>query len=416
MSDVNRIRAARLMREQGLDAIVLAKPESFAWATGAHAGVAAFFRRAGAAMALLPVDVAASIAAITTELFAPAARKALGEANVLTHPDWVETADIRPWLDTSESAAALTERSHRGSARVAGFARPATFDARLAFQQLGELLRARGLTDARIGLDLDFWPVIDFQHLCAVLPRVRWVDASATITAIKLIKSANEIAKLNTAAALAEAGMRVAIDAIHEGISRDAIAAAWKSGVAAAIERTGSRITGQWEYTTVGPLPWAGGNPIVRRGDVIKFDVGCLVEGYSSDSGRTFTCGPARPRTREIMSVLADAFAAGIEVLKPGYSMRDVHERATQVIRRAGFTSFTRGHFGHSLGHDTFCEVAPFMAYDANVPMESDMVLAFETPFYVDGEGGFIIEDQVLITERGATPAWTLPRGLVELG
>jgi Xaa-Pro dipeptidase len=44
------------------------------------------------------------------------------------------------------------------------------------------------------------------------------------------------------------------------------------------------------------------------------------------------------------------------------------------------------------------------------------MVLAFETPFYVDGEGGFIIEDQFLITESGAEPAWSLERGLVELG
>jgi Xaa-Pro aminopeptidase len=43
------------------------------------------------------------------------------------------------------------------------------------------------------------------------------------------------------------------------------------------------------------------------------------------------------------------------------------------------------------------------------------MVLAFETPIYVDGEGGFIIEDQFLITTEGAQPAWSLPRKLVEL-
>jgi Xaa-Pro aminopeptidase len=149
---------------------------------------------------------------------------------------------------------------------------------------------------------------------------------------------------------------------------------------------------------------------------VIKFDVGCLVEGYSSDSGRTFSCGPARPRTREIMQALSDAFAAGLEVLKPGYLLSDVHHRATQAMHRAGFASFSRGHFGHSLGHDTFCEVAPFIAAQAHTPIEPGMVLAFETPFYVDGEGGFIIEDQFLITADGAVPAWSLERGLVELG
>ena len=30
------------------------------------------------------------------------------------------------------------------------------------------------------------------------------------------------------------------------------------------------------------------------------------------------------------------------------------------------------------------------------------MVLAFETPWYIDSLGGSIIEDQVLITEAGA--------------
>ena len=96
MSHVNRARAQRLMRERGLDAMVLAKPESYTWASGAPAGVAAFFRRAGACLAVVPADPSAPIQVVTTELFSPPARQALGEAHVWTHSDWVETADIRP--------------------------------------------------------------------------------------------------------------------------------------------------------------------------------------------------------------------------------------------------------------------------------------------------------------------------------
>jgi Xaa-Pro aminopeptidase len=43
------------------------------------------------------------------------------------------------------------------------------------------------------------------------------------------------------------------------------------------------------------------------------------------------------------------------------------------------------------------------------------MVLAFETPLYVDGLGGFIIEDQILIGETGPEPMNRLPRDLAEL-
>ena len=44
-----------------------------------------------------------------------------------------------------------------------------------------------------------------------------------------------------------------------------------------------------------------------------------------------------------------------------------------------------------------------------------DVVIRLSGWHYVDGEGGFIIEDQFLITEDGAQAAWSLPRGLVEV-
>jgi Xaa-Pro aminopeptidase len=413
MSDVNRARAQRLMQQAGLHAIVLSKPESYAWATGAPAGVASLFRRAGAALALLPAPAGEPIAAVSTELFATHAVRALGAAQVRTHSDWVETADIRPWIaDGDASAAQLLQKAWHD--RPTGFTRPAAFDARTSFEQLGALLRQRGLQGARIGLDLDFWPVSDFALLKQVLPEIDWADASAVIGAIKAVKSPREITRLKQAAALAEAGMHQALASVRAGVHRDAIAQAWKQGVADEVGRTGAKLTGQWEYTTVGPLPWQGGGAI-GVGDVLKFDVGCLVEGYSSDSGRTYVLGRARPRTRQIMQALQDAFAAGLEVLRPGQLLSEVHARATRAIARAGFTGFSRGHFGHSLGHDTFCEVPPFIAAQAHEPIEPGMVLAFETPIYVDGEGGFIIEDQFLITAEGAQAAWSLPRELVEL-
>ncbi len=413
MADINRMRAQRRLQALDVDALVLSKPESFQWATGAPAGVAGLFRRAGAALALVPTDASQPVAAVVTELFAGPARAALGEAQVRTHPDWVETADIRAALAATPDAglAELVHQAHKQAGRAPGFTRPAAFDASLAFSALGDLLRARGLARARIGLDLDFWPVADFLALREAMPRITWADASAAVGHIKALKSAAEITRLTQAAALAEAGMRHALTHAHVGATRDAIGGAWKDGVTQAARASGARLSGQWEYTTVGAFPWQGGGAL-QRGDVLKFDVGCLIEGYSSDSGRTYVLGEARPRTRAIMAALEDAFAAGLEALRPGCLFSDVHGRATRAIHKSGLTSFSRGHFGHSLGHDTFCEMPPFLAAEAHVPIEAGMVLAFETPFYVDGEGGFIIEDQFLITDHGAQAAWSLPRGL----
>lgn len=410
MADISRARTENRLQVLGVDALVLAKPESFTWATGCAPGVAAFFRRAGAALALVPQSAASPVSAVVTELFGQQARNALGEAHVRTHADWVETADIRQGLDLlpEASAAELVTYAHQAAGRKPGFTRPAVFDAREAFRALGDLLQARGLRGSRIGLDLDFWPVADFEALRSAVPQVCWVDASAVIADIKAVKSTAEIARLTQAAVLAEAGMHAALQQLHTGIHRDAIARAWKTGVAQEAERSNARLTGLWEYTTVGPLPWQGGGTL-QDGDVLKFDVGCLIEGYSSDSGRTYVWGRARQRSRDILSALETAFAAGLEALRPGHLLSDVHAQATCALHRAGFGTVSRGHFGHSLGLDTFCETAPFIAAQAHVPIEPGMVLAFETPIYVDGEGGFIIEDQFVITDTGAQAAWSLP-------
>ena len=413
-ADINRTRASRLMAERGLDALLLAKPESFRWATAAPPGVAAFFRRAGAALVLIPADVEAPVAAVCTELFGPATRAALGDKNVFTHPDWVETADFRPWDGAMLSAAQVTTRAHQAAGREPGFSRPAAYDASAAFAALSQLLTARGLRRARIGLDLDFWPAADFAWLQHSVQGPSWSDAGETVALIKAVKSAREIDCFQRAAALAESGMHAALAAVTQGVHRNDIAAAWQAGVQQHAAREGWKLSGQWEYITVGPLPWQGGGQITP-GDVLKFDVGCLVDGYSSDSGRTFTLGQARPRSAQIMAALSDAFEAGLEQLRPGRLFSDVHAAATRAMKRAGFNTFSRGHWGHSLGHDTFCEVPPFIAAQAHLPIEAGMVLAFETPFYADGEGGFIIEDQFLITDQGPVPAWSLPRELREL-
>jgi Xaa-Pro aminopeptidase len=412
--DVDRARAARLMAEAGLDAIVAAKPETFAYLTGASPGVPALFRRAGATLAILPADPNAPLAVIATDLFAPMIRRASGIDDVRAHLDWIETADFRPYLPTAETAAALAARAHAG--RPEGFARPATFAAAAAFRQLGTVLAERGLADGRIGLDLDFWPVADHRLLGEILPHVAFADGSAVLDRLKAVKSPREIERLRRGGVLAEAGVRAALAEVRIGARRAEIAAAWSAGVDAAAAEIGAReLTGRWEYIAFGPDPWSGGDRLAA-GDVIKFDVGCLMAGASSDAARTFTMAPARPRTREIHGALLAGFEAGLAVLKPGRMLADVHREATRAIRAAGFERFSRGHFGHGLGTDTFGEVWPFIAAESDAVIEPGMVLAFETPFYVDGEGGFIIEDQFEIGVDGATPVWSLPRGLVELG
>jgi Xaa-Pro aminopeptidase len=68
------------------------------------------------------------------------------------------------------------------------------------------------------------------------------------------------------------------------------------------------------------------------------------------------------------------------------------------------------------LGAGLGSEEWPFISADSNVLIEPGMVLAFECPWYINGLGGLIIENQILITEKGPEVMNSLPIDLIEVG
>jgi Xaa-Pro aminopeptidase len=413
---LDRARASRLMAGAGIDALVVLQPENFQYATGATPGVAALFRRAGAAVALVPADPSLAPAAVVSDLFEAAFRAASDIRDVRTHPLWVESLDVTAQLPSNRPAAALIRDAHAAAGRAPGFKRPATFEFGNAIAHLRDALAERGLLAARLGIELDFLPVNDGATLKAALPEATWVDSSPVIARLRAIKTPREIALLRGGAEIAEAGIRHMLGTLREGQTREEIAEAWFAGIRAEARRRGVTTMKQaWEYVSVGPDPWGSGARL-RVGDVVKVDVGCVLSGYSSDSGRTFAFGRANQHQREIHGALLSAFRAGSARLRPGHTLADVHRAAIAAMRAAGFADYDRGHFGHGVGQNVFSEEWPFIAADADLMLEPGMVLAFETPYYVTGIGGFIIEDQMLVTDGGAESMNTLPHELVEVG
>ncbi|KQS87598.1 MULTISPECIES: M24 family metallopeptidase [unclassified Rhizobium] len=411
MAHLDRARAARMMQAAGLDALLLLSPESFTYATGAPAGVATMWRRAGAVAAIVPADPAKDAAAVVTDLFEAAFHATSTITDIRINPIWVETGDIRGLEAASPEELIQTAWSRQG--RPAGFQRPETFDAIHGFALAASLLRDRGLDTGRIGVELDSLSVTDFQLLTSALPGATLIDATDLVRRLKMIKSPAEIGHLRTAVELAEAGIVALRQEIAIGVSRDTLAAAWEAGARAeAARRNVGNLTGVWEYVSVGQNPWTRGG-VVQPGDLIKVDVGCLIAGYTSDTGRTFVCGAPSPLQSRLFDALQAAYDAGIAMIQPGIAMREVHRITSEAMAKAGFPGYTRGHFGHGLGAGLGSEEWPFLSRQSDVIIEPGMVLAFETPWYVDGVGGMIIENQLQVTPDGHEVMNRLPSGLV---
>ena len=250
----------------------------------------------------------------------------------------------------------------------------------------------------------------DLPALQAALPGVALTDATLLCQRLRAIKAPGEIDRLRQAVTLAEHGIRAVQEAIRPGVSRDDLAAVWSDTIRA--HASGLALTGVWEYISVGRNPW-GGNAVAEPGDLIKVDVGCLIDGYTSDTGRTFVLGKPSRAAAEIHAALMAGFEAGFRRLNPGTPLSEVHRAAGEAIRGRGFDSYARGHFGHSLGTGPGSEEWPFIAADATELITPGMVLAFECPWYITGLGGFIIEDQVEITADGPVSMNSLSRELI---
>ncbi len=397
-----------------MDALLITSPEVFLWATGASAGVAAGWRRLGAAMAVVPADPAHPVGAVVTDLFASAA-EAAGVSVLRRHAIWPEALSLRALLPSEESAAALVARATTG--RPTGFARPATFDRGAALAELRALLAGQGLSGARIGVELAAVPAADFPALQAALDPATILDATALIDRLRAHKSPAEIALLRQAGAITEAALAALVPAIRAGATRAGLGRRFLELAQAEAQARGTTVpVTAWEYVGFGTSPWSSPG-VVMPGDIVKVDVGAVVGGYTADLARTYSCGPAPRLAREVFAPLLAAFEAGRALFRPGARLADIHATCMRTVREAGFPSYARGHFGHGLGASIWSEEWPYTAADSDVVLEAGMVIAFELPWYLDGIGGFIVEDMLLITEDGTeTLAGAgLPRGLVEV-
>jgi Xaa-Pro dipeptidase len=405
---LDRIRASRLMAEAGIDALALTQPENIPYATGINPGVATLFRRAGAAIALVPSDGAVPAGAVLPDLAAGAAARSGTLADIRFLPIWVGVTEL---LRSGEDPVA----GRLAAGHAPALERPSTFDARAGFGLLRDMLAERGLTAGVLGVEMDFLPANDLALMRSVLPEARIVDASDTVRRLRMVKSQREIALLRAGLEISEAALAAILPLVRPGAARDMLGAAFIDAAKAAAQRRGAAQFGSaWEYISIGRSPW-GAPATARPGDVVKVDIGAVLAGYSSDSARTFTLGPASADQKAVYGALRSGFEEGLPMLRPGARLSDVHAAMIGTIRRSGLPGYARGHFGHGLGQSVFSEEWPFIAADSDVTIEADMVLALEAPYYVDGLGGFIVEDQVLVTAEGPESMNTASRDLIAL-
>ena len=404
MFDEVRTRVRAELQRLDIDACLVTTPGNIFYTTGFYSPVVNLsFRLMGTDAALIPADPSQPAALMTSDFAAPAARAATSIEDIRTYRMWVENRD----LDVITGQAG-------GEAK---FSRPPQWNPDEIDETVSSMLEERGLSAATIGIDLRYVYADTLFRLQQNNPECQFVDVTGMLYGLRAIKHPQEIAMHRSAARLFEAGLRRAIADAREGQSARAIKYNYQAGAleAAMADPSLGEFQSAYGFISAGTGSSFGDRSGLHSGDLIKFDCGVALGGFYSDCGRTFAFGRATPDQRRIHDALADAHAAAREVMRPGTPISAVYRAADDVMLAHGFPGYSRGHYGHSIGLDTFVEEPPFISANEHSELQPGMLLCLEAPYYSASTGSYQIEDMILITENGHENFNTLSYELVEL-
>lgn len=141
------------------------------------------------------------------------------------------------------------------------------------------------------------------------------------------------------------------------------------------------------------------GDKVIRAGDFVTMDFGCIKEGYCSDMTRTVAVGHATEEMKRVYDIVLKAQLAGIAAARAGIPGRDIDAAARQVISDAGYGAYFGHGFGHSLGLDI--HESPSANPSGLALMPEGAVCSAEPGIYLPGRFGVRIEDVMVLKKDG---------------
>lgn len=259
------------------------------------------------------------------------------------------------------------------------------------------------LTVDRLHSLTDQFPKADFSR-----------DLTRNIQQLRLIKTEDEIKKLDEAGKWADFAFKVGFEAVKVGQSEQQIAATLEY----ALKQHGIM---QMSFET---LVQAGAHAAEPHGatsvnkvngdELVLFDLGTVYEGYISDASRTIAVGKLNEKQQDIYNVCLEAQLTAQAAAKPGITAAQLDKVARDIIDKAGYGEYFIHRLGHGMGMSE--HEFPSIMEGNDLVLEPGMCFSIEPGIYIPGVAGVRIEDCVHITDNGCLPFTHTSKDLTFIG
>jgi len=250
-----------------------------------------------------------------------------------------------------------------------------------------------------------------FEALREIFSGAKLVNAADIMWKLRVKKSPQETAYLRKACQATDAAFVVAVEAAGEGVSE----ATLQRVLGVTMMEHGADAPG-FLIVASGPDRYDMLNPyassrVMRRGDMLNFDIGAIYKGYWGDLTRGIFIGEVSKRQREFYEAETEIFERTLRAVKPGVAIQDVDKVAEATTRELGYEKYMLHRTGHALGLDV--HEIPSVAVGDTTVMEPGMVITIEPGIYDFSIGAFRLEDTVVVTETGVETLTNCTRELI---
>jgi Xaa-Pro aminopeptidase len=262
-------------------------------------------------------------------------------------------------------------------------------------------LSERGLASEQVGIDMTDIVALNALHRAGVST----ADGSQVMLAARAIKTDEEVALLDHAAAIVDAVYERIYELLRPGVTeRHIVAEAQRLLFELGSEQVEAinAVSGD----RCNPHPHVFSDRLLRPGDQAFFDIIHSFMGYRTCYYRTFSVGGTNDAQLDAYKQCREWLDDAIGLVKPGVTTDEIAAvwPAAQELGFPDEASCFGLQFGHGLGVGLYESpmISRLHSFDNPVAIEEGMVFALETYCAArDGISAARIEEEVLVTAEG---------------
>jgi Xaa-Pro dipeptidase len=267
------------------------------------------------------------------------------------------------------------------------------------YQRLAQGLQDRGIATGSIGLE-ETIRFVFCEGMSKAASQAKLVSATPVTAGCRMIKSPHEIALMTLASEVTLTAYEATYRAIKDGMTQPQV----QDLVQKAHDQLGFTGGADVQVGEFSAFPHGSVTPqVVHEGTIVLMDGGCAVEGYESDITRTYVLGKASDKMKSVFEIVHRAQSAALAAAKPGAECGSVDAAARKVVTDAGYGPDYK-YFTHRLGHGLGMDGHewPYLVRGNPVKLQANITTSNEPGIYIRGEFGIRLEDDMRVTENGA--------------